>query len=378
MNKKIKTLLSTILVTTSFFTFGAFSQNAFATTIPYVESQIVFDDVKAVSSDIKATTDGGAVICGEGNAEGFYGLYVTKLDSNQNKTWQKAIPRAGVGYSIQQTSDNSYIVVSSSGHIVKLDSEGNLVWDKVLSNAKQLNSIEPTKDGNFIISGCSESNTTKFDAYLCKIDADGNVIFSYTYDDGNSNDNFGQSVQQTVDGGYIIVGSAFLPTTANSRIKKSYNYLVKVDKNGKILWQKSVGDADAMPQDLKVTKDGSFIIAGNIHNKGVLLKTSSAGNLLWSKTLNDWSIDSVELDTDGFMLFGTVNGSAFSGDEDLQVMKTDLSGNNEWDYETTEYNAIDCSRSIAKALDGSFFMVGDTRTDKGYGSANITFMKVGY
>ena len=379
MDKKIKTLLSTILVTTSFFTFGAFSQNAFAATIPYVESQTVFDDVKAVSRDIDVTTDAGVVICGEGNTEGFYGLYVAKLDSAGNKTWQKTIPNAEVGNSIQQTRDNCYIAVSSSGHVVKLDSEGNLVWDKVLSNSKQLNCIEPTKDGNFIISGCSESNTTKFDAYLCKIDADGNVIFSYSYDDGNSNDNFGQSVQQTVDGGYIIVGSAFLPIIKNSyTYHYSYNYLIKVDKNGNLLWKKSVGPANAMPKDIKITKDGSFIIAGNIDNKGVLLKTSSAGNLLWSKTLNDWSIDSVELDTDGFMLLGTVNGSAFSSDLDLQVMKTDLSGNKVWDYETTEYNAIDCSRSIVKALDGSFFMVGDTRADKGYGSANITFMKVSY
>ncbi|OOM73387.1 hypothetical protein CLPUN_45880 [Clostridium puniceum] len=377
MNKKIKTLLSTILVTTSFFTFGAFSQNTFATAIPYVEFQTVFDDVKAVSRDIEVTTGAGAIICGEGNSDGVYGLYVAKLDSNQNKTWQKAIPKAGVGNSIQQTSDNSYIAVSSSGHVVKLDSEGNLVWDKVLSNAKELTSIEPTKDGNFIICGSSRSDTTKYDVYLCKIDEDGNVIFSYSYDDGNSKDDFGRSVQQTVDGGYIILGTAFLPAASTSTTTKSYNYLVKVNKNGNLLWKKSVGAADGMPKDLKVTKDGSFIIAGMINYKGVLLKTNSAGNLLWSKTLNDWSIDSVELDTDGFMLFGNVNGSAFSTDKDLQVIKTDLSGNKVWDYETTEYNAYDYSRKITKNLDGSFLMVGDTNSNEN-SSVHITLMKVNY
>ena len=374
MNKKIKTLLSTILVTTSFFTFGSFSQNAFATTIPYVESQTVFDDVKAVAGDIKVTTDAGAVICGEGNTNGVYGLYVTKLDSNQNKIWQKVVEKAGAGSSIQQTSDNSYIAVTNSGHVVKLDSKGNLVWDKVLSSAEQLNSIEPTKDGNFIICGYSKSSTTRYDVYLCKIDPDGNIIFSYSYDDGKSKDDFSRSAQQTVDGGYIILGTAFLPSST-SDTPRNYIYLVKVDKNGKLLWQKIVGPSSGIPEDIKVTKDGSFIIVGSIDSKGVLLKTNSVGTLLWSKTLNDFGINSVELDTDGFMLFGNVYGSAFSGDLDLQVIKTDLSGKKVWDYETTEYNAYDRARSITKALDGSFLMVGDTQSDEDY-SYHITLMKV--
>lgn len=377
MRKEIKTLISTVLATTSFFTFGAFSQNAFAATIPHVESQVVFDDVEAVARDIETTTDAAAVICGSGTVDGVSGLYVTKLDTNQNKVWQKAISKAGVGTSIQQTKDGCYIGVSSSGHVVKLDAEGNLIWDKVLSDAKELDSIKSTSDGNFIITGCSNSGTTRYDVYLCKIDADGNVIFSYSYDDGNSKDDFGQSVQQTVDGGYIIVGTAFLPTSSTSSSTTNYTYLVKVNKNGQLLWKKSVGAANAEPQDIKVTQDGSYIIADMINYKGALLKTNSSGTLLWSKTLNDWSIDSVQLDTDGFMLFGNVTGSAFSGDKDLQAMKTDLSGNSVWDYETTEYNAYDYSRKIAKTSDGSFLMVGDTQS-KDTGIQNITLMKVAY
>lgn len=379
MSKKIKTLLCTSLVTTLFLTFGAFSQNTFAATIPYVESQTVFDNVKAVSRDIKVTTDAGVVICGSGTVDGVTGLYVAKLDSDQNKTWEKTIYKAGTGNSIQQTSDNCYITVSNSTHVVKLDSEGNIVWDKVFSDAKELTSIEPTKDGNFVICGSSRSDTTKYDIYLSKIDADGNVIFSHSYDDGKANDDFGRSIKQTVDGGYIIVGTAFLPTTVTgSSVKDSYIYLVKVDKSGNLLWKKSIATAHGSPSDIKVTKDGSFIIAGMIDYDGVLLKTNSSGTVSWSKILNDWSIDGIELDTDGFMLFGNITGSAFSGDMDLQAMKTDLSGNNVWDYETTEYNAYDYSRKIAKVLDGSFLMVGDTQSKDGSSGPNITLMKVSY
>lgn len=375
MMKKIKMLISTMLVSTSFLTFGAFSQNAFATSIPHVESQIIFDDAKAVSRDIRVTTDASVVICGSGTVDGVSGLYVTKLDSEQNKIWQKTVYKAGVGNSIQQTNDNCYIAVSSSSHVVKFDSEGNLLWDKVLSGAQELTSIEPTKDGNFIICGSSRSDATKYDVYLCKIDADGNVIFSYSYDNGKVNDEFGRSAQQTVDGGYIIVGTAFLPTSSSI---ESYTYLIKVNKSGQLLWKKTIGAASGNPKDIKVTQDGSYIIAGMINYKGALLKTNSSGTLLWSKILNDWSIDSVQLDTDGFMLFGNVSGSAFSGDRDLQVMKTDLSGKSVWSYETTEYNAYDFSRKIAKTSDGNFLMVGDTQSNDKYGIPNITLMKVSY
>lgn len=376
--KKVKMLISTMLMTTSFLTFGAFAQNAFAASIPYVESQIVFDDAKAVSRDISVTTDDSVVICGSGTVDGVSGLYVTKLDPDQNKVWQKTVYKAGIGNSIRQTKDNCFIAVSSSSHVVKLDSEGNLLWDKVLSGANELTSIEPTTDGNFIICGSSRSDTTKYDVYLCKIDADGNIIFSYSYDNGKVNNEFGKGVKQTVDGGYIILGTAFLPTSSTSNVSKSYTYLIKVNKSGQLLWKKTIGAADALPKDIKVTQDGSYIIASMINYKGALLKTNSSGTLLWSKTLNDWSIDSVQLDTDGFMLFGNVIGSAFSGDRDLQAMKTDLSGKSLWTYETTEYNAYDFSRKIAKTSDGSFLMVGDTESNEDSSIYNITLMKVSY
>ncbi|ABS40620.1 hypothetical protein FDC22_05780 [Clostridium botulinum] len=369
MNKRIKTLLSATLFTISFLTYGAFSQDVFAATIPYVASQKVFSDANVTSRHIEATSDGGSIITGSGTIDGVTGIYVAKLDRTENKTWQKIIPNLGVGMSIQPTSDNCYIVISSNKHVIKLDSNGNVLWDKILSDAAELSSLEPTNDNNFIICGSSKSDTSKYDTYLCKIDVDGNVIFSNSY--GTSDNDFGTSVQQTVDGGYIILGST-MPSPAY------YMYLVKVDRNGNLLWSKPVGAKGGTGRDIKVAKDGSFIIAGQIDSKGALLKTNSSGNLLWSKTLNDYDITCVELDTDGYMLAGSIRGSAFSLDLDMQIIKTDLSGNKVWDYETTEYNARDYSRSITKDLDGSFLIIGDTTNNQGFGDGNITFMKVKY
>ncbi|HDK7155805.1 TPA: PQQ-binding-like beta-propeller repeat protein [Clostridium botulinum] len=363
MNKQIKTLLSVILFTISF---GAFSQNVSAANIPYVAEQKIFSDVSVTARHIEATSDGGSIIIGSGNIDKVVGIYVAKLDSDGNKTWQKSIPNLGVGVSIKPTSDNCYIAISSNKHVIKLDSNGNVLWDKILSDAAELNSIEPTKDNNFIICGSSRSDTSKYDVYICKIDVDGNIIFSNNY--GTSNNDFGASIQQTVDGGYIILGST-MPSP------NYYMYLVKVDRNGNLLWSKSVGAKGGTGKDIKVAKDGSFIIAGQIDSKGALLKTNSSGNLLWSKILNDKDISSVELDTDGFMLVGCVRGSSSSTDTDAQIIKTDLSGNKVWNYETTEYNSRGYFRSITKALDGSFLIIGDTNAGT-YG--DTSFIKVKY
>jgi hypothetical protein len=364
MKPKITKGIVTTLLTALFLIFGISSQVVFATTTPYVEWQTIFEGVSGVSRHIEATSDGGAIITGSGTINGVNGLYVSKVDSEGNRTWETIIAKAYIGNSIQETKDNSYIVVTHNGHVVKIDSQGNLLWDIVPSSVTELTAIEPTKDGNFIITGCAKTASNGTDAYLCKIDVDGNIIFTKCI--GTAYSDFGESVQQTVDGGYIMLGTTF---TSSSY----YMYLAKIDRSGNLLWTKSVGAQSGMGKDIKVTVDGSFILAGSVSFKGTLMKTDSSGVLKWTKTLNDWSIDGIELDTDGFMLVGTVDSSNM----DNQVMKTDLNGNKTWSYENTEYNSMDLLRSVTKLADGSYLTVGDTQSMDTY-LQQITLMKVKY
>jgi hypothetical protein len=55
---------------------------------------------------------------------------------------------------------------------------------------------------------------------------------------GGTNGEFGTSVQQTSDGGYITVGRTFSYSdyTANFNV-----YLVKTDEYGNVLWEKTYG-----------------------------------------------------------------------------------------------------------------------------------------
>ncbi len=127
---------------------------------------------------------------------------------------------------------DTYSYSTSSGtdvYLVKTDVIGTMIWEKTFGEAGEdrSSSVQQTKDGGYIIAGVSDWDFSSGtgDVYLIKTDADGNLIWEKTF--GGADCDYGYSVQQTTDGGYIITGD-----TSSYGAGSFDVYLIKTDADG--------------------------------------------------------------------------------------------------------------------------------------------------
>ncbi|MBI3500292.1 MAG: T9SS type A sorting domain-containing protein [Bacteroidetes bacterium] len=285
--------------------------------------------------DIKKTADGGFIVSGstESFGAGKSDAYLIKIDSIGNLQWSKTYGGTGndLGYSVHQTNDGGYIVAGSGinnhFYLIKTYSDGNLQWTKTYGGtwSEDVFYMSQTNDGGFILSGRTYSfGAGKSDIYLVKAASDGTLQWSKTF--GGTGDDVGSSVQETNDGGYIIIGET------NSFSAGNNIYLIKTYSNGNLQWSKSYQNGEGYA--IKQTTDGGFIIAGNTSfGSGAfdigLMKTSSDGVLQWSKTFGGTNGDigrSFEQLSDGYIIVGS-SWTFGPGFVDMYCVRTDLNGN---------------------------------------------------
>lgn len=216
---------------------------------------------------------------------------VLRTDKNGMKLWSKNFggsledyPGAGA---IQITQDGGLIILgttkSSNGDfpsnkgnedfaLIKLDGSGNKLWSRNYggSEVDEGYYVQQTQDGGLILVGTTRSKNGDFktnrglnDIGVIKTDANGVVIWSKTY--GGSKDDQGFSIQQTTDGGYIIAGWSNSNNGDYTQINGDYDYsIIKIDANGNKLWSKNLGGS--RPDGayaIKQTSDGGYIIVGS-------------------------------------------------------------------------------------------------------------------
>ena len=211
-----------------------------------------------------------------------------------------------IGYSVQQTTDGGYIITGFlftnevSGvdftdiYLIKTDENGNEQWSKIIGSENSFElgrSVQQTTDGGFILIGSKRSSVGESnEIYLIKTDENGNEHWSKTF--GGEETDIGHSVQQTTDGGFIITGMTW-------SFGNDYDvYLIKTDGNGNELWSKTFGGTNRDEgYSVQQTTDGGYIITGYTKSFGdedddfyddvYLIKTDGGGIEQWSKTFGD-------------------------------------------------------------------------------------------
>jgi parallel beta-helix repeat protein len=264
---------------------------------------------------------------------------------------------------IVQTSDSGYAMAAENIPrvgtkfvvIVKTDSSGVFQWAKKY-DMYGLAGFAYTNDGGYVLAGnlnlqhedwftISVGNVT-----LLKTDPNGEVQWSqkYPFDDSVS------AMVQTSDGGYALAGK-----------KDTQVWILKVDSAGKQQWNWTLGvqlDGWKGLAQIIQTSDGGYAIAGTAPSDSagetdfLLLKTSSTGELLWSKKYGGVSNDSanslIQTSDGGYALVGSTESFDLGGP---LLIKTDASGNVEW---ARTYGSTGTADYLIQTSDGGLLFVG--------------------
>jgi uncharacterized delta-60 repeat protein len=270
-----------------------------------------------IPGKIAATADGGFIVTGyisTGNSSTSRDGWVVKLNSNGDIVWQQILGGSALDMmsDIAITADGSILLAGYStsttpgtNHgggdlwVVKLTADGAVLYSKLFGGTgdDRANAIKATTDGGCIVAGYTSSNKTGDvgsskggdDIWVIKLNASGDTTFTALL--GGSGSDRANDVILTADGGYIVAG--FSNSTDGDVKNNNGNvdaWLMKLSKNGQLLWSKSFGgSAYDIVDKLLLGNNNSIYVLGYTEsaNTGDIGSTFGAGDA-WLFNIKDF------------------------------------------------------------------------------------------
>lgn len=222
-------------------------------------------------------------------------------------------------------------------------------------------SAKPTKDRHYIVAGSTSSyGAGNTDLYLVKVDSMGFPLWEKTF--GGFGNDVGKAVVQLPDSGYVVTGFT------NSFGAGGYDvYLVRTDKNGNLIWQKTFGGTDwDFGADLVLTPDGDIAVVGNTSSfgngkkDGLFLKFDYSGNIITQKYIGgveNEELRSIIKTNDLFLAAVGYTESKGEINGDCYFLKFDLNGDTIF-TKTFGASGKDFANDIIQKSNDDYFICG--------------------
>jgi hypothetical protein len=268
-------------------------------------------------TSIRQTGDGGFIAVGS---------RLFKTDESGEVEW---VNNDIYGFSIDVTIDG-YIILGSFDpvylfpdvHLIKVNQQGAVEWERILNpeQSPRPRAVQWTTDRGYIITG-SITTDENSDLWLLKTDEWGEEEWSSSY--GGSENEDGYSVQQTADGGFVTTGYTYSEVPYSTRDA----WLLKTDSAGNEEWNRCFGGSDYdRARSVQQTFDGGYMLVGYTDGDAWLIKTSSTGHLLWDQTYGgpepEGGMSGEQTADGGYIITGATGYS-----QTMLLIKTDREGN---------------------------------------------------
>jgi len=296
------------------------------------------------------------------------------------------------GNSLALSNDGKLVVAgyntsSSKGYEASLtlaeSSNGDSVWSRQFggSYADAFYCVKKSNAGGFIAAGFTNKASAGSPAmYVVITDADGKEVNSAKYGGSYYSQAFNVLPHANADSGYLVAGYIQKSSNADRDI-----YLVRINNAGVALWAKSIGAKSIDPYDtvndaaysVIAAPDSGYYITGSLNGyisccgKIFLMKVSSKGDSLWTKTYNSGVGYSLTLTADGGVAIGGTLQE--TSNHEIIIIKTDTAGNQLWS-KTYSGAGYEYGASMVETSDGGFAITGITDS-QGYGSQDVYLIR---
>lgn len=344
----------------------SFAQSFAQQQLPYIKWEKTYGGSEFdILKSIEATDDGGFILSGTTKSvdgdltlgrSGIIDFWVVKIDNNGTLEWQHTYGGSGDEFlrATISTQDGGYLLGGSSNSndgdvqsgnkgnddfwVVKIDNLGNIEWEQSFggSGDEGLNSLQVSVDGGYLLGGWTVSNDGNIqsgnngsaDIWVIKINETGGIIWEQTY--GSIDFESLSYLETTGDGGYILGGTVIISEPGGEFL--SDFTVLKIDDQGTIIWQRLIGGSkNESIKFIQPTLDNGFLLAGITSSDDGDIQSGNHGTF---PTLDYW------------------------------IVKINELGEIEWErtYGGSEFDIL---RAVLKLDKGGYLLGGTTASDQG-------------